>query len=205
MVVKRVLISLVCLIVSTLMYGQVALKTNVAMDAIALPNVGAEVGLSKKLTLDVPVYYAPWKSYMWKNDDKKFMKLFMVQPEIRYWLCDKFNGHFFGLHGMGGAYHTTGVGNPPLWINSPLDEFYTDEKGEKYQLRHKGEFWGFGLSYGYQYILGRHWSIEGTIGVGYARVTDKQYECVDCGDYVGKKNHNYFGPTRAALNLIYVF
>lgn len=201
MTVRRVLISLVCLVVSTLMYGQVALKTNVAMDAIALPNVGAEVGLAKKWSLDVPVYYAPWKSYLWKKDDSKFMKLFMVQPEIRYWLCDKFNGHFFGIHGMGGAYHTAGLDNPPLWINSPLDELSADGK----PLRHKGEFWGAGISYGYQYIIGRHWSIEGTIGIGYVRVTDKRWECVDCGDYDGKKMHNYFGPTRAALNLIYVF
>ena len=38
----------------------------------------------------------------------------MVQPELRYWLCDKFNGHFFGFHLMGGAYNTTGIDLPFL-------------------------------------------------------------------------------------------
>ena len=57
MTAKRVLISLVCLMTTTLFaVGQVAVKTNVAMDALAIPNAGFEVGLSKKLTLDVPVY-----------------------------------------------------------------------------------------------------------------------------------------------------
>lgn len=23
----------------------------------------------------------------------------LVQPELRYWLCERFNGSFFGLHG----------------------------------------------------------------------------------------------------------
>ena len=72
MTVKRVLISLACLMTTTLFaVGQVAVKTNVAMDALAIPNAGIEVGLSKKLTLDVPVYYNPWESVMWKNHHSK--------------------------------------------------------------------------------------------------------------------------------------
>lgn len=60
MIVKRVFISLVCLVVTALsVSGQVAVKTNVAMDVLAIPNAGIEVGLSKKLTLDLPVYYNP--------------------------------------------------------------------------------------------------------------------------------------------------
>ena len=119
MTVKRVFISLVCLLVTTwYASGQVAVKTNLAMDALAIPNAGIEVGLSKKLTLDVPVYYNPWKSVAWKNDENKLFKLFMVQPELRYWLCDKFNGHFFGVHAMGGAYNTTGIDLP----FSPFDD-----------------------------------------------------------------------------------
>ena len=105
MVIRRFLFSWVCLLASSLfMYGQVAVKTNVAIDAVAIPNLGVEVGLSKKLTVDIPFYYNPWK-----YSDNKMLKLVMVQPELRYWLCDKFNGHFFGFHLMGGAYNTTGI------------------------------------------------------------------------------------------------
>ena len=61
MVIRRTLFVLMCLLASSLyMYGQIAVKTNVAMDAVAIPNLGVEVGLSKKLTLDVPMYYNPW-------------------------------------------------------------------------------------------------------------------------------------------------
>ena len=194
MIVKRVFISLVCLVVTALsVSGQVAVKTNVAMDVLAVPNAGIEVGLSKKLTLDVPVYYNPWKQVMWKEQDSKLFKLFMVQPELRYWFCDKFNGHFIGVHGMGGAYNTTG-------IELPFTPF--DDLGDN---RYKGHFYGGGISYGYQHIFSRHWSIEGTVGIGYAHVRYKKYPCEECAKLEGKGTENYFGPTRAALNLIYVF
>ena len=194
MTAKRVLISLVCLMTTTLFaVGQVAVKTNVAMDALAIPNAGFEVGLSKKLTLDVPVYYNPWKQVAWKEQDNKLFKLFMVQPELRYRLCDKFNGHFFGVHGMGGAYNTTGIDLP----FSPFKDL-----GD---FRYKGHFYGGGISYGYQHIFSRHWSLEATVGVGYALVRYKKYPCEECAVRAGKGKENYFGPTRAALNLIYVF
>lgn len=192
---KRVLFSLVCLVMTTVfVQGQVAVKTNLAMDALAIPNAGVEVELSKKFTLDVPVYYNPFESVMWKKDDDKLFKLFMVQPELRYWLCDKFNGHFFGVHAMGGAYNTTGIDLPFTPFKDLAD------------FRYKGHFYGGGISYGYQYVMSRHWSIEGTVGIGYAYVRYKKYPCETCSSIKTKKgDENYFGPTRAALNLIYVF
>ena len=192
--IKKAIISFVCLVVTALSAsGQVAVKTNLAMDALAIPNAGIEVGLSQKLSLDVPIYYNPWKQVMWKEQESKLLKLFMVQPELRYWLCDKFNGHFFGIHAMGGAYNTTGIELP----FTPFDNLA--------DYRYKGHFYGGGISYGYQYILNRFWSIEATIGVGYANVRYKQYPCEKCPQITGQGTENYFGPTRAALNLIYVF
>ena len=191
---KKTILSFVCLVVTALSAsGQVAVKTNLALDALAIPNVGMEVGLSKKLTLDVPVYYNPWKQVMWKQHDRKAFKFFMVNPELRYWFCDKFNGHFIGVHGMGGAYNTTG-------IELPFTPF--DDLGDN---RYKGHFYGGGISYGYQHIFSRHWSIEGTVGIGYAHVRYKKYPCEECTPMSEKDTKNYFGPTRAALNLIYVF
>ena len=130
---------------------------------------------------------------MWREQEGKLFKLFMVQPELRYWFCDKFNGHFLGLHGMGGAYNTTGIDLP----FSPFDDLA--------DFRYKGHFYGGGISYGYQHILSRHWSLEATLGIGYAYVRYKKYPCEDCKPMADKGTENYFGPTRAALNLIYVF
>ena len=43
MVIRRTLFVLMCLLASSLyMYGQIAVKTNVAMDAVAIPNLGVE-------------------------------------------------------------------------------------------------------------------------------------------------------------------
>ena len=194
MSIKKTIISFVCLVVTAVSAsGQLAVKSKVIMDALAIPNIGAEVGLSKKSTLDVPVYYNPWKQVMWKEQDDKLFKLFMVQTELRYWFCDKFNGHFVGVHAMGGSYNTTGIDLP----FSPFDDL-----GD---YRYKGHFYGGGISYGYQYILSRHWSVEATLGIGYAYLRYKKYPCVECAKMEEKGTENYFGPTRAALNLIYVF
>lgn len=186
---KTVLILTACFLSFSLYTnGQVAVKTNVVMDAFRLPNLGVEIGLSKKFTLDVPVYYNPWKF-----SDSKQMKLFMVQPELRYWLCEKFNGHFFGAHLMGGAYHTKGI--------DPLFALWDDMK----DYRYKGKFYGAGVSYGYQFILGNHWNLEATAGIGYARVDYEKYSCKDCEARLDKGKKNYFGPTKAAVSLIYIF
>ena len=55
---KRILFLFVTLFASTLLYSQVVgVKTNVVMDALKIINLGAEVGLSKKLTLDLYANY----------------------------------------------------------------------------------------------------------------------------------------------------
>ena len=70
-----------------------AIKTNALYWATTTANLGFEVGLSKKLTLDISGNYNPWKF-----SDHKQIKHWLVQPELRYWLCERFYGHFFGLH-----------------------------------------------------------------------------------------------------------
>ena len=151
---KRILFLFVTLFASTLLYSQVVgVKTNLVMDAMKMINLGAEVGLSKKLTLDLYANYNPWK-----YKDQKMMKMLAIQPELRYWFCDKFNGHFVGFHVHGGVYQAAAI-NMPWGIWPELEDH-----------RFKGHFYGAGISYGYQWILAKHWNLEGNIGVGYARV-----------------------------------
>ena len=71
--------------------------------------------------------------------------------------------------------------------------------------RYKGWFAGAGLSYGYSWILDRHWNLEATIGFGYNYVDFQKYECINCGSKVDEGDTHYIGPTKAAVNLIYVF
>ena len=155
----------------------VAIKTNSLYWLTTTPNLGAEFALSKKLTLEVAGAYNPWTF----KDDKK-MRFWLVQPEIKYWLCEKFNGSFFGIHAHGAQYY-----------------------GGFSSKRYDGYLAGVGLTYGYDWILSPHWNIEAAIGVGYAHLWYKESERVPCASCAEKKTKNYFGPTKVAVSLIYIF
>lgn len=72
--------------------------------------------------------------------------------------------------------------------------------------RYQGWFVGAGVAYGYAWILGRHWNLELEIGVGYAYTQYDKFRCAGCGKKVeSDKSHHYVGPTKAAVNLVYVF
>ena len=86
---------------------KVAVKNNVVYDVLATPNLGVELGLGRATTLDISGNYNPFE----KNDGKMF-KHWLVQPEFRYWLCERFNGHFFGVHLLGGEYNISKVKLP---------------------------------------------------------------------------------------------
>ena len=73
---------------------EVAVKTNLLYDATTTLNLGVEIGLGSKMTLDISGNYNPWRFHDYR------LKHGLIQPELRYWTCEKFNGHFFGLHGF---------------------------------------------------------------------------------------------------------
>ena len=64
---------------------KVALKSNLLYDATTTMNLGLEFGLARKWTLDVPVNYNPWKP-----DNGRRLRHWGIQPEVRYWFCEKF-------------------------------------------------------------------------------------------------------------------
>lgn len=164
-----------------------ALKTNAMYWATTTPNLGFEVGLGKKLTLDVLGGYNPFTF----GDNKK-LKHWLVQPELRRWMCEKFNGHFLGVHLHGGMFNVGGVKLP--FGAFPALETY----------RYEGEFYGGGVGYGYHWILGNRWSLEAEIGVGVTRVHYDKYDCPKCGEWLGKDKKTYLSVTRAALSIIYI-
>ena len=180
--------------VSGSVFGQnVAVKTNLLDDAILDINVGMEVGLAPKWTLDVPVSFNGWNM----SHDRRW-KHWAVQPGARYWFCDRFAGHFVGAHVHGGQYNIGG-------FDGKINLLGTDFRKLK-DTRFQGWFAGCGVSYGYAWILGRHWNIEGEIGLGYSYTRYDQYRCAGCGKKIASdKPHNYFGLTKAAINIVYLF
>lgn len=175
-------------------YGQkVALKTNLLYDASATVNIGAEVGLAPKWTLDLS-----GNLNAWKMSHQRQWRHWMVQPEARYWLCDRFSGHFFAAHLHGGQFNVGGLKNSIKFLGTDFSTLS--------DYRVQGWFAGAGLGYGYAWVLGRHWNLEGEIGLGYAYTHYDKFRCADCGEKVAAdRTYNYVGVTKAAINLIYLF
>jgi len=170
----------------------VAIKTNLIGDALLSPNIGVEFGVAPQWTVDIPVSFNGWSI----ND--RLWKHWYVQPEARYWLCDKFAGHFVGFHVHGGQYNVGGFDGKIKFLNTDFRRLADS--------RFQGWFAGAGISYGYAWILGRHWNLEAEIGFGWSYTHYDRFECMGCGRKVESgKAHNYVGPTKAALNLVYVF
>ena len=172
---------------------KVAVKTNLLYDATATINAGIEFGLAPKWTLDVSGNFNGWTM----SHDRKW-KHWMAQPEARYWFCDRFAGHFLGFHALGGQYNIGHLKNNIKFLGTDFSKLSDS--------RYQGWFIGAGIAYGYAWVLNKHWNLEGEIGVGYVYTECDRFNCKGCGKKVEEdKNHHYFGPTKAAINLIYVF
>lgn len=170
-----------------------AVKTNIASDAFLTPNLGVEVGLAPKWSLDVSGQVNAWTlshGRRWKH--------WLLQPEVRYWFCDRFSGHFVGAHLLGGQYNMGGWKNGFNFLGNHFENLKT--------RRYQGWYAGLGVAYGYTWILSKHWSAEAEVGFGWAYTRYDAYPCANCGRKLeNDRVHNYVGPTKAAINLIYVF
>lgn len=171
----------------------IAVKSNILSDVLLTPNIGIEVGMAPKWTIDVSGQFNAWTlSHMrrWKH--------VAMQPEVRYWFCDRFSGHFIGMHLHGGWYNIGG-------FDGKMNMFGTDARKLK-DTRYQGWFAGAGVAYGYAWILGRHWNLEAELGFGYSFTKYDRFRCAGCGKKVETdKTHHYIGPTKLAINLVYVF
>jgi hypothetical protein len=242
---------------SELAAQDMALKTNLLYDATTTINIGYEVALNRKTTLDLWLNYNPWSlGHKWvgiKDAGDAFvekretrLKHFLFQPEVRWWACEKFNGSFFGLHAHGGVFSMGAIKLPFGWGDYGLGEYpvemttadgYTvkgiqyekgatpykglaDKYGDEYARNHmlyanadrdgiytnsfEGWFAGVGVSYGYHWVMSPRFSMEFTMGVGYAYLQFEKLRCTSCKQPVGEEKVHYFGPTRAGLSLVYM-
>lgn len=188
---KRITITLLIVFLSTLFATSqtVGIKTNFAHWAVAAtPNAGLEFALGRKYTLEVGAAYNPFEF----SDYRKF-KHWLVQPELRYWTCESFNGHFFGLHALAAEFNVGGFD----WPVGRLKEIKEN--------RYEGYAFGGGLSYGYQWPVAKRLNLELNLGVGYAHLSYDKFKCVRCGDKLESDvKENYFGVTKAAVSLIFL-
>lgn len=168
-------------------YAQnISLKTNMLYMGTTTPNLGMEFKLNDKWTVDLSGGYNPFSFH----ENRKF-KHWVVMPELRFWTCESFSGHFLGLHLIGGEYNVSD-------INLPVGRF-KDLKDFRYQ----GWGIGGGLTYGYHWVINRRLNLEASISVGYAYLDYEKFKCAKCGEKIGEGTNNYFGLTKATVSLIY--
>lgn len=170
---------------------KVALKSNLLYDALLTPDLGLEVKVAPQWTVEIT-----GNVNFWKVNDRRW-KQWNVQPEARYWFCQAFSGHFLGAHLIGGQYN---FGNLPLNF-----KFLGTDFSKLRDNRYQGWMGGAGIAYGYSWILDKHWNLEAELGIGWIYAHYDRYPCATCGTRLESGHHNYFGPTKAAINLVYVF
>ena len=193
---RKIIFLLLALLASThtMKAQEVAVKTNLLYDALLTVNLGAEAKIAPRWSIDLSGNFNAWTL-----DQGKKWKHWMVQPEARYWFCDAMAGHFVAAHALGGQYN---VGHIDMGSLNFLGTNLKNLKDHRYQ----GWYGGLGVAYGYSWILSRHFNIEAELGVGWIYTKFDTFECAGCGRRVNTgRSHNYVGPTKAAINLVYVF
>lgn len=154
-----------------------AVKTNILYDALLNANIGIETTVAPRWSIDVSGNYNGWKLSSGRQ-----WKHWFIQPEARYWTREAMRGHFLAANLIGGQFNTTLRG-----------------------ARRQGWGAGAGVGYGYAWRFGSHWGLEAELTAGYIRYAYDKYPCTQCGRRIAHRNRNYFGPTKAAINLVYHF
>jgi hypothetical protein len=167
-------------------------KTNALYWFTTTPNLSLETAVSAKLTLDISANYNPWKF----GEYARFQN-FLIQPEVRYWIDEPFKGHFVGFHAHYLHVNVGLIDASNLWTPFNLRLSFLPN------YRKEGDIYGLGAVYGYSWRLGSKWRLEGVAGLGYAHLNYLVYR--KNGEQMGGTHYyNYVGPTKLALNLVYV-
>ena len=163
---------------------KLAINTDLAMDAMMLPNLGMEITCGEKNTFSFNVIggYKPW----WSKEGHAFG----MQPEYRWYFSSRpMNRWFAGIGGLIGYYDLT--------ISSKV---------------YNGLTYGAGLTFGYVWKLSSRLNLDFHGGFGLIGYNRKEYYVGDnydvdytVGDEV-KTNATgtYLLPTRVGISLTYI-
>lgn len=168
----------------------IALTTNLLLDLIALPNLGAEIYVGGSVSL------APeWTHGWWKSDPRaRYWRLYGGSLTARYWWGSSkpLTAHHIGL--------TAGLYT------------YDFEWGGRGQLggRPGGRLLDephllTAVEYGYSLPIASRLNLDFTLGLGYIRGLYHEYTPQE-GRYIWQvtKRRNYLGPTKAQISLVWL-
>ena len=177
---------------------KVAMKTNMLYWASATPNAGLEFALADRWTMEIAGGYNPWTFD--KGDNLK-AKHWLVTPEVRYWFCESFHGHFIGINANYTQFNISGMPVPNLFVNlctnAPSPESFCD-------ARIAGWAVGAGLTYGYQFLISPRWNLELTAGLGWWYTEYDRFESRKCGMFEQAVYKHALGPTSLGVSFIYL-
>ena len=161
--------------------GRLALKTNLLGDVALLPNIGIEVPLGDHWSVQGS-YFGVWMD----NDPRhEYWRMYGGDLEGRYWLGEALLGHHFGLYAQVMTY-----------------DFEFGGRGMQGRKPH----FGIGASYGWSYPVADRFTLDFNVGVGFVTGLYEEYvPCDGCYLWQNTKRLNYFGPTKAAISLVYHF
>ncbi len=171
-----------------------ALKTNVPywLAGKFTPNLSFETALGRngKTTLEVGGSYN-WLGYKRTSEDDNNKKLLHAigKAEFRYWLCERFDGHFFGVHALYTRFNIDGHRVPMLFEN---------------KYRYDGHGIGAGITYGYHWAITKGFGLEFAVGAGVVQMNYDRFACGGCQYDAEPMKKTYFGPTNAAINLVFL-
>ena len=120
---KKYLIIVVLLVVAfpgSALAQKAAVKTNLLYWATTTPNLGVEVRMADRFTFNLEGGYNPFTLDSDKEANKK-IKHFLITPEVRYWFCEAFNGHFIGINGNWSQFNVSAIEIPEIFyaLNNP--------------------------------------------------------------------------------------
>lgn len=167
----------------------VHIKTNILGLAAGIANAAVEIDFAKHWSVTLPVYFCAWDHF---KSTIKF-RTASIQPEFRFWINDKHNGFYTGIHFGAGHYNIAADG----------DYRYQDHNMKTPSL-------GGGLSIGYRLPISRNnrWNMEFAVGAGaYLSHYDKFYNTpvTSNGLMISDYRFIYRGIDQAAISFSYMF
>ncbi len=161
-----------------------AIRTNLLYDAFLLPTLGVEWRASRSVgvKLDVSGNY-------WGNESGKVQKMWLVSPEVRWYLLDS-KRLYVGAGANIGEYNI---------YKGMLGGLFSKDTG------YQGKLWNAGVTVGYQLYLNRSLSLDFNLGLGYTSAEYDSFNVTDGVRVYSERNQskNLWGVTQAGINLIW--
>lgn len=170
-----------------------ALKTNMLLDILAVPEGGIEFYLGKNLSI-----VGNWEYGWWDNDrEHRYWRMYGGDLALRWWFGSAahrkpLTGHHIGIYGgvvtydfeFGGKGYMGGLPGRPLWDRCN---------------------WYCGVEYGYSLPIARRLNLDFTLGLGYLTGKYIEYEPMGrCYVWEATKKKHWYGPTKLEVSLVWL-